>query len=181
MTTTPTAAILSLTSEREVNCVYLLSLRTQDILDTTKMSVVLVRFQSVVSRAVGPLHVAVVGGAGVDGGFGLGRLVFARRGPTRGLAAVPDAVEEVDGKTDGHPNGESHPCSHIELHHQVNVHEDAEQREGGQERHLESECLFALRLSADDDEADHAEHSQNNDRHQHGRTSAPQFLQEISQ
>lgn len=39
-------------------------------------------------------------------------------------------------RTDDHPHGEVDPRLHVQLHHEVDVDEDAEQRQPGQQRDL---------------------------------------------
>lgn len=39
--------------------------------------------------------------------------------------------------TNNHPDGEADPCSHVQLHHEVDVDEDTEQGQPGKQGDLE--------------------------------------------
>lgn len=135
-----------------------------------------------VSRAAAGFHVAVAGGAFVNRALVLQRgLVFAWRRPAGGFTAVLIAVEEVDGKTDDHPDGEAAPRPNVQLHHEVDVDENAEQGQPRQQGDLEGESLFALRLPPDDDDADATEQSQNDTGHHDACMSAEQLVQIVGQ
>ncbi len=42
----------------------------------------------------------------------------------------------TDVLTDTHPHGEAAPGGHVQLHHEIDVDKDTEQRQPGQQRHL---------------------------------------------
>lgn len=49
-------------------------------------------------------------------------------------------------RTDDHPDGEVDPRLYIQLHHEVDVDEDAEQRQPGQQRDLRVRSESGVRL-----------------------------------
>lgn len=41
--------------------------------------------------------------------------------------------------TDSHPDGEADPCTHVQLHHEVDVDKNTEQGQPGKQRDLEGD------------------------------------------
>lgn len=103
--------------------------------------------------------------ATTSGGQGCGSLALVQiavRSPclvsSQGcLLAVPQAVTKVDDKAYQHPHRKPHPCALVQLHHEIDVHEDAQDGKDRQEGHLKRQLGLALRLPPDDDRDHRAE------------------------
>lgn len=70
------------------------------------------------------------------------------------LDTVPHAVAEIDQKTHSHPHREADPGVSAELHHQINVHKDTDDRQEGQQRNHEGDFLAGLGLPADHEDTE---------------------------
>lgn len=112
--------------------------------------------------------------------------------------------------TNCHPNCKPTPRANVQLHHEVEVDKNTEQRQpgkkrnleetkseselgpaadryatfsevGGQESHLEGKSLLALGLPPDDNHADDTQHSQEDTRHHNSCVSFQQLGQVVGQ
>ena len=65
--------------------------------------------------------------------------------------------------SENEPDRKSDPCCFRQLHHQVDVDENAEDREDGNERDLEAQPLLRRRLPREQDEAEDQEAEDDDD------------------
>lgn len=58
---------------------------------------------------------------------------------------MENTIEVMFSCTDNHPDGEADPCAHVQLHHEVDVDENTEQGQPGEQRDLERTEKWRMR------------------------------------